>query len=315
VRKDTFLPKIRALSFGDFNFVPTFCRRYFSAMIRTIGLAIAFSPTAERMLAEADHLARQFKSTLVLIHVGEQGREQEAQIESLLASRGLTKESVKIRWERGHAAKAILRACDAEKVDLLVAGALRKENLLQYYLGTIARHIMRRAKCSVLLLTQPSLSPAGFRNVVVNAEDSPFTLTSLKMSVDFCRKESGAWLHVVRELKMYGLAMSSSDQCSEDEYEHTRQQLVRDEIEKVEKLLLKIPHENLKVNIKVVAGKSGFELAQFARRKEADLLVVSAPPRRFQLLDRVFTHDLEYVFADLPSNLLIVHQGKEKSHD
>jgi nucleotide-binding universal stress UspA family protein len=283
-------------------------------MIRTIGLAIAFSPTAERMLAEADHLAHQFNSRLVLIHVGKRGKEEEDHIDTLLESRGISKVSVTIRWEQGDAAKAILKACDAENVDLLVAGALKKENLLHYYLGTIARHIMRRAKCSVLLLTQPSITPAGFRNIVVNADDTPQVNASLKMSIDLCKKESGAWVHVVRELKLYGLAMSSSDQSSEDEYENTRQQLVREEIEKVEKMLLKIPHDKLKINIKIVAGKSGFELAQFAKRKDADLLIVGASPQRFGFLDRVFTHDLEYIFADLPSNLLIVQEGKERLH-
>ena len=293
---------------------PTHIHCLFFGMIQTIGLAIAFSPTAERMLAETDHLVKRFSARLVLVHVGERGRAQEQHIDELLLSRGIAKESVTIRWEQGEGAKAILKACDAEKVDLLVAGALKKEDLIHYYLGTIARDIMRRAKCSVLLLTQPSLDPLGFSNVVINAEDSPSVNTSLRMGINFCKKESGTWVHVVRELKMYGLAMSSSDQCSEEEYESTRQQLVRDEIEKVEKMLLSIPHEQVKVNIKVVAGKSGFELAQFAKRKEADLLVVGAPPRRFKLLDRVFTHDLEYVFADLPSNLLIVQPGKEKAN-
>ncbi len=283
-------------------------------MIRIIGLAIAFSPTAERMLAEAVHLSRQFKARLVLIHVGGRGPDDERHIQELLDSRGIEQSSVTIRWEQGDAAKAILRACDAERVDLLVAGALKKENLLHYYLGTVARHIMRQAKCSVLLLTQPSISPAGFRNIVVNAEDTPQASASLQMSIDLCKRESNAWVHVVRELKLYGLAMSSSDQSSESEYESTRQELVRGEIEKVEQLISKIPHGNLKINIKIVAGKSGFELAQFAKRKEADLLIVGAPPRRFGLLDRVFTHDLEYVFADLPSNLLIVQQGKEDAH-
>ena len=107
--------------------------------------------------------------------------------------------------------------------------------------------------------------------------------------------------------------MSASDQSSEGEYENIRHSMVREEIEKVEILLHKVPHNHLKINIKVVAGKSGFELAQFARRKQADLLVVSAPPRRFKFLDRLFTHDLEYVFADLPCNLLIVQPGKEGS--
>jgi nucleotide-binding universal stress UspA family protein len=87
--------------------------------------------------------------------------------------------------------------------------------------------------------------------------------------------------------------------------------LVQDDVDSVEKLLQHIPHEGLKVNIKLVMGKSGFELAKFTKRKEADLLVVGASARRFSLFDRVFTHDQEYIFEDLPCNLLIVNPRKE----
>jgi nucleotide-binding universal stress UspA family protein len=90
-----------------------------------------------------------------------------------------------------------------------------------------------------------------------------------------------------------------------------RHKLVKEEIDSVEKMLQRIPHEGLKVNIKLVSGKSGFEITQFAQRKHADLLIVGAPPRRFSLFDRVFTHDQEYIFADLPCNLLIIHPRKE----
>jgi len=280
-------------------------------MIQTIGLAIAFSPTAEKMVAEAVALSQRFQSRLVLIHVGEHGAREEQLMDALLSTQGLSRGSVAIRWESGDAARAILRACSLEKVDLLVAGALKKENLLQYYLGTIARDIMRKASCSVLLLTHQSRESQGFHNVVVDAEENPLVERTLSLACQMGRKEKNAWIHVVRELKMYGLAMAVSDQSSEDEYESIRQALIRDEIEKVEQLLEKIPHENLKVNIKVVSGKSGFELGQFARRKQADLLVVAAPPRRFRLFDRIFKHDLEYIFADLPCNLMIVHPGKE----
>ena len=283
-------------------------------MIRTIGLAIAFSPTAEHMLAEAGRLAIQFQARLVLIHVGDHGPEEERLMQSLLSIPNISRDMVMLRWETGEATRAILKVCDDEKIDLLLAGALKKENLLQYYLGTIGRQIMRRANCSVLLLTQPCIEPIGFKNIVVDAGESLHVEDSISLACQFGKKEKGSWIHVVRELKMYGLAMSASDQSSEDEYENIRHVMVREEIEKVEVLLKKIPHDNLKINIKVVAGKSGFELAQFARRKQADLLVVSASPRRFKFIDRLFTHDLEYVFADLPCNLLIVQPGKEVSH-
>jgi nucleotide-binding universal stress UspA family protein len=282
-------------------------------MIRTIGLAIAFSPTAARMLAQAVHFARQHRARLVLIHVGDHGPREEELMQSMITQ--AQPPSVAIRWENGDAARAILKACEAEKVDLLLAGALKKENLLHYYLGTIARHIMRRAQCSVLLLTEPSPEPQEFNNIVVDAEESPYVLQCIRLACQFANSRGSAWLHVVRELKMYGLAMSASDQTSEDEYESIRHGLVKDEVEKVEELLQQIPHENIKTNIKVVSGKSGFELVQFAKRKQADLLVVGAPARRFKFLDRLFTHDLEYVFADLPCSLLIVHPRKEGDHE
>jgi hypothetical protein len=85
------------------------------------------------------------------------------------------------------------------------------------------------------------------------------------------------------------------------------QGMVREEIDEVEKILARIPRENLKVNIKMLSGKSGYELARFAERKKAELLIVGAPARRFSLFDRVFPHDLEYIFANLPCNLLIIN--------
>ena len=98
---------------------------------------------------------------------------------------------------------------------------------------------------------------------------------------------------------------------SEEEYEAMRHKLVQSEIEIVERILQHVPHEGVKVNIKLVSGKSGFELMQFTQRKQADLLIVGAPERKFSFFDRVFTHDLEYIFADLPCNLLIIHPRKE----
>ena len=111
--------------------------------------------------------------------------------------------------------------------------------------------------------------------------------------------------------------MSSADQATEEEYSKLKNTLVETEIDTVQQLLSKINHDDLKINIKILAGKSGFETAQFAKRKQADLLVVPAPPRRLKLLDRIFPHDLEYIFADLPCSLLIVHagsSGKEEDH-
>ena len=283
-------------------------------IIRKIGLAVAFSPRIEALLAEAARLKKMWDAELLLIHVGERKDDLELRLQQLLASAGLGADSsVKIVWETGKASERILSTCRKERIDLLIAGALKKENIVQYYVGTVARKIVRKADCSVLLLTNPSKDPQPFQNLVVNAEDSPFVEEAIITACHIGLKDKSEWLHVVREIKMYGLTMTVSEQYSEEEYENVRQNLLKDEISNVEKILQRIPHEGLKVNIKLVSGKSGFELAKFAQRKEADLLVVGASPRRLSLFDRVFTHDQEYLFADLPCNLLIVNPRKEGS--
>lgn len=279
--------------------------------IKKIGVAIAFSPRIEAILSEASRMKKLWGAELILIHVGEHGEKEITRLNQLLLQTGLNDEDVKIFWENGKPSQRILATCKKENVDLLIAGALKKENLVRYYLGTVARKIIRKADCSVLLLTNPSTAPKPFKNIVVEADDSPYVDQSLQAACQIALKDNSMWLHIVRELKMYGLTMTAAEQCSEEEYEEMRNKLVQSEIETVEKILRQIPHEGVKVNIKLVSGKSGFELTQFTKRKQADLLIVGAPDRRFSFFDRVFTHDQEYIFADLPCNLLIIHPRKE----
>lgn len=279
-----------------------------------IAVAIAFSPRIRAVLAEAVRLKVVWNAQLTIIHVGDKKGNEEELLQDHLKALGVTDfQDIKIFWEQGKPSDRILARCKKENVDLLIAGALKKEKLLQYYLGTIARRILRKAQCSVLMLTDPKDAPLPFQQIVVNAENSNHVAEALRAAVSIAQVDQATWLHVVREIKMYGLTMSASENYSEEEYDSMRQTLVRDEVTQVQQILERIPHEGIKINIKLLAGKSGFELAKFAQRKSADLLIVGAPPRRFSIFDRVFAHDLEYIFADLPCNLLIVHPKKEVS--
>jgi nucleotide-binding universal stress UspA family protein len=282
------------------------------APFRKIAVAIAFSPRIRALLAETARLKLLWNAELHIIHVGEKTDQEENLLREHLESVGLSEnQDIRIFWEHGKPSETILSRCKKENIDLLIAGALRKEKLIQYYLGTVARKILRKADCSVLMLTDPRIAPLPFQNVVVNAENSNYVHEALRTAISICQSDNSQWLHVAKELKMYGLTMSASESYSEEEYEDVRHSLVREEIATVQKILDQIPHEGVKINIKLLSGKSGYELAKFSQRKEADLLIVGAPPRRFSLFDRVFPHDLEYIFADLPCNLLVVHPRKE----
>jgi len=277
-----------------------------------IAIAIAFSPNAKTMVTIGSRLAALFNAQLILVHVGTKTNAEIQQMDLLLQEYGASTDKIKVIWEEGDPVKKILKVCRDEKVDLLVAGALKKEKLVKYYIGTIARKIMRKAECSVLMINNPTIESIDFKNIVVNAEDSACIEDAIAVACDLGIKVKTSWVHIVRELKLYGLTMTASDHNSEEEYDDVRQKLVKDEIEKVEEILHRIPTGKPKVNIKIISGKSGFELSRFAERKHADLLIVGAPPRRLSFFDRIFPHDLEYIFSDLPCNLLVVNTKKSK---
>lgn len=285
----------------------------FNAMFTRLCLAFAFSPRAEALVSEAVRLTRVFNGKLSVLHVGDCTLEEKNRIVEMVQRHGLTEKQFEILCEAGSPTKVILSVCKREKIDLLIAGALQKENIIKYYLGTIGRTILRKADCSVLMLMNPTEGGLTLNNIVTLAEDSPFVEQAIATSCQLAHASHTKWIHIVRELKMYGLTLSALEQNTEEEYDQQRHQLLKEEIDKVEEILCRVPHEEVKVNIKVISGKSGFELARFAEKKHADLLVVGAPERRFRFFDRLFRHDLEYIFADMPCNLLIVH-GKRHAN-
>jgi nucleotide-binding universal stress UspA family protein len=276
---------------------------------KKLGLAIAFSPRLEAMLHEAARLKRLWQAELILIHVGETTPDVTTTLTELLHRAGLSPNEVTVRWESGKPQKKILAVCQEEKIDLLIAGALKKENVVNHYIGTIARDIMHRAECSVLMIIEPSVHEPALKNIVVNAEDSPYITQAITAACRWAVTHQ-AWVHVVRELKLLGLALAANDECNEKEYDQRKQEMLQQEIDAVKKMMENIPHTPDKVNVKMISGKSGFELVRFAKRKEADLLVMGAPHRRFSFFTKLFPHDQEYIFNDLPCNLLIV-----KPHD
>jgi len=274
---------------------------------KVIGLAISFSPTTGAMVRETVRLVNWFQSDLVLIHVGAKSLEKTEAMQKLIDGTGLEPSRIKIFWVEGDPADQILKVCKQQRVDLLVAGALKKENLMNHYLGTVARKIMRKANCSIWMITNPSADLKPIKNIVVDAEGNAHLNDKLDLACTLAKKTPNAWVHVVRELKLLGLALSAREQCTESEYIELQQNMEREETSLVQQALDHINHHDIKVNIKLLSGKSGFELSQFAKRKSADLLIISAPYRKLSFFDRIFTHDQEYIFSDLPCNLLILH--------
>jgi nucleotide-binding universal stress UspA family protein len=273
----------------------------------TIATAIAFSPRLEPILAETKRLAALFDASLVLIHIGEKTNEKEDTLDKLMTKTGIDKATCRIIWMEGEPVDTILKLCKLNVVDLLILGALEKENLFKYYVGSIARKISRRAKCSVLLLTHPAVAPKKFRKIIVNGVDNPKTGHTIRTMLYFARYEKVKEITIVQEVNMPTLAMTMADSNTAPEANKIRKELVQEESTRLQSIVDGLDKGDIDVNIKVVNGKPGYAIANYAKSKNGDLLVFNSPDTHLGIFDRIFTHDIEYVLADLPCNLLIIH--------
>ncbi|MFM2251356.1 MAG: hypothetical protein RLZZ358_2286, partial [Bacteroidota bacterium] len=190
-------------------------------------------------------------------------------------------------------------------VDLLALGALKKEGLLTYYVGSVARKVIRKSKCSVLTLIDPKIETTHFSKVVINGTELEITPRVIARGLKFCQAEQSSQVHILNEIKMYGFQMATAAEGTETEVATTRRKLVQDEIQYVQGILDNLEPNDLKINIKVTAGKWAVELVRFCESIESDLLIMGVD-QGFSFIDRIFPHDIEDVLIELPCNLLIV---------
>lgn len=277
-------------------------------MFTKVAVAIAASPTLEALLAESKRLQDLFGSEILLFHVRRNSEHKEEEfLKKAVQDSRFSPEKTQLFFEKGDPAEAILAFCKKQQVDLLVAGALKKENLFRSYLGSVGRKIIREANCSILILVEPSEQPNPFREIVVDGSEQPLTPKAIAAACMIGRKQQASHIHILKDIKLYGLTMAMAAEDSEGAYADQRRKLVQAEIEHVKKKLEGIDTDQVPVNIKIISGKMGFEISKFAQKVDADLVVAAGPQKKLGILDRIMTHDLEYLLADIPANLLIVH--------
>ncbi len=273
---------------------------------KKLGLALTFSPTGLALLIEAKRLKELFNSELVLIHSGKKDDAAEKKLYEMINNSGLEKSATEIIWGYGSPASAILKAAVSANIDLLIAGALEKEPVLKYYLGSVARKIMREASSSVLILKSPSENASDFKKFCVSTDYSQESEAVIKFTYQFALMEKANEIIVLRDIYTPGLssaAIESGAPTNSDEVISTYQ------IEEEEKLNMFVNELNLKgipVVIKCLYGREGWVEGNFVRKNNIDLFVVNGRAKKFYFLDKLFPNELEFFIKNLPSNLLIL---------
>ena len=277
---------------------------------KTLLFGFAFSPTLQINLVEALRLAHLLGARVILLHAGRKTARKEEQIRQLLSQSSYPQVQTRLEWEKGKPYAVLQKRCEDPEIDLLILGAKQHENLYRFYVGSVARKLTRKVRCSVLLLIKPSLERVPCEHIVVNGLEEQGTSWSILVSCFMAQALGARRLTVVEEIQPQEVHISVEDDQSLERAAEIREQLSQREARRVEGLLKEVPadfQKGLQITNQSIFGLRGYSIGHFAEVVRADLLVMNAP-KSSRLWDRVFTHDIEHILSDLPTDTLIVRQ-------
>ncbi len=275
-------------------------------IFKKLALAFTFSPNQKALLYESKYLMDLFGSELVLIHAGDKTPEAEKKINDLIEEAAIDKTKLEIVWKNGDPIKIILGTCDEKNVDLLIAGALEKENFLKYYIGSIARKIMREARCSVLVLSHPSVNRKSFEKFCVSIDFSYQSEIAAAKAFEFAKLENAKELIFIRELQLPALASTVYDSGSTEEAESKVNSWQKEEEEKIDLFIKELNLYGMPIKKVCLYGKQGWESSNYVRKIKGDIFIIPAQPQKSKIFDRIFQHDQEFIFENLPSSIMLI---------
>ncbi|MBQ0733750.1 universal stress protein [Aquimarina celericrescens] len=250
-----------------------------------------------------------FDCKLIIVHVGEKTKEKEATIKELIS--GFAEdddEKVKIIWRQGSPVRVIIEIAKEKKADLIMLGAIPREDFLKFYIGSIARKITRRAHCSVLLLIKPSEDLRPCNHIVVNGLKDEKTKQTILHSFEVAQNLGAQKLTIVEEISHQEVKVVVEDDQSLLKDTLIKEQLSKKEDQRVYDIVNNVS-EDLKKGILIktqsIFGRRGYSIGHYAKVVAADLLIMNAP-KKTTFLDRIFVHDLEHILSELPTDVLIM---------
>jgi len=275
---------------------------------KSIGIGVAYSPNLKANLFEAARLSVFFKSKLFLIHVGEASEEKIKMLKVILKSFEKDKLDYEVVFKKGNPVDVILSVSEEKKIDLLILGAVQREQFVKYYVGSIARKITRQAKCSVLLLIKPSVDRIPCEHIVVNGLKDPKTEQTITTSFYVAKKLNAKKITIVEEINKDSVSVKVQDDISLRRATIIKERIKLRENSRVKEIIDHIPKkytDNIVIKSQPIFGKKGYSIGHYAQISRADLLIMNAPSK-MTFWDRLFPHDIEHILTELPTDVLIL---------
>jgi nucleotide-binding universal stress UspA family protein len=269
---------------------------------KKIALAATFSPRFLPLLAEARRIVQKLECGFSVIHVGPETPENREKFEAAFNDLAISPRP-QILWSEGEPSDAIIQTVKAQKIDLLIAGALENETPGRHYLGNVARLLLRNAPCSLLLFTSPSLDPQPFRQIVAITDFSPLSEVALDQAYFMARQNAGEQIHLVRVFTIFAQVQAQHGEVVVDK--ESRRHLLEMEQGRIEEFAAKVGESPIPLNATCVEGTTGFATSDYVQGVNADLLVIPAQPPGAA---RILPDGMDWVFNVIPSNLFIVRE-------
>ncbi|OUW76144.1 MAG: universal stress protein UspA [Flavobacteriaceae bacterium TMED212] len=279
---------------------------------KKILVGFAFSPNLKANIYEALRMVHYFEGELVFVHVGNKTAEKESRFKEIVASSPVQSEKIAIHWKVGNPVNTLLEASEEFKVDLIVLGALKRENVVKFYMGSIARKITRQANCSVLLLINPSVERNPCQHIVVNGFDSPQTIDTIGAAFVVAKSLGAKKISLVEEISRSKVAVTVDDDRSLRRATLRKEKLRRQEQTRVKDVVRNLPDtltNDVNWTTQSIFGSRGYSIGHYAKVVRADLLIMNAQ-ENLSFIDRLITRDIEHILAELPTDVLIVNSKR-----
>ena len=284
-----------------------------STRFKNILIGFAFSPNLKANVFEALRLSNSLNGSLYFLHVGKKTHIKNTKLNEILNLSPIKPKNIIVIWKEGDAVKTIITQCKKNNIDLLLLGALQRENVLKFYLGSIARKITRKSPCSVLLLIKPSVEMVAKKHIVVNAFKSSQTIDTISSAFEYADKLKIPKITLVDEINQSEINVNVDDDISLKKATKKREEVTKKEELRISEIMKSIPSlllKNKQVNSQSIFGTRGYSIGHYARVARADLLVINSEEKRMSLWSKLFPKDLEYILSEIPTDVLIVKMKK-----
>ena len=270
-------------------------------------VAAAFSPRLVAVLNEAHRLLKFLGTWPIIVHVGEDNPSNHIRLEEAVERSEFRDHPPICLVRSGHPAEALIGVAHEYDADLIVAGALKKEGLFKYYLGSVARKLARNAPMSVLLQTDPQVKPQPLRKIHCAVEYDEESKNAVQIACSIAALNDTRDLYVTHSFRMPGWEEKKNFPVDIEEI----RSIYHSEDTRLEKFLKQFKSCGLPYHMQSIYENSRSTTLNFTRQLEANMLIVPASKSRTGLWNRIVPHDMELALQNLPCSLLLVRKSGE----